>query len=50
MSSNMSRGGVSDAQYKCGFEVSPHVSRTRDEGMDERGAEVDIEFNARKQI
>lgn len=46
MSSNMSRGGVSDAQYECGFGVSPHVSRTRDEGMDERRAEVDLKFNA----
>ena len=44
--SNMSRGGVSDAQYEGGFGVSPHVSRTQDAGMEERRAEVDLRFNA----
>ena len=41
-------GGVSDAQYECGFEALPHVSRTRDVGMEDRMAEVDLKFNALK--
>ncbi len=36
LSSNLSKGGVSDAQYECRFGISPHFSRTRGEGMEER--------------
>ncbi len=46
LSSNLSKGGVSDAQYECRFGISPHFSRTRGEGMEERRAEVDSKFSA----
>lgn len=40
MSSTLSRGGVSDAKYDCGFLVSPVVSRTGNVGIEEVRAEV----------
>ena len=46
--STMSREGVSDAQYECGFGISPHVSRTGNAGLEEGRAEVralDEKFN-----
>ena len=40
MSSNLSRGGVSDAQYEGGFGISPHISRTSNSGLEEVRAKV----------
>ena len=40
MSSTLSRGGVSNAKYECGFLVSPHINRTINVRIEEVRAEV----------
>jgi hypothetical protein len=39
-------GGVSDAQYKGGFGISSHISRTSNSGIEEVKVEVRIEVRA----
>jgi len=45
-SSNLSKGGGSDVQYKGGFGISPHISRISKSGIEEVRAEVRAEVKA----
>jgi hypothetical protein len=47
------RGGISDAQYECGFGISPHISCTSNVGIDEVKAKVrtlDEKFNTMQSL